>query len=364
MAPVTGLTANEWVWTSVAGTQCRDGSETGFAVNLASPPSDKLMIYLEGGGACVDQFFCLPVATPTSFGATEFATWKAGSGAATQPNGGIFNRADAANPVAGWNFVYIPYCTGDIFLGSHPNAMVPNVTMPQQFVGYTDVGLDLDRIVPTFPGTTKVLLTGVSAGGFGAAINYGQTAKAFGSTPVYMLDDSGPTFEAPYLPQCMLTEFSSLWGTGPLAECSDCTNPASYMVDFAKYLTKTYPTVPFGFIESTEDGVITLFFGYGDPGGCMNSPLPGAAEPTATFTAGLQDLEVKLADAPNHGAFIFTGTQHTSLGTTATFDDGVTNVTASLLEPDGGVEPDAGTIKLTDWIATLVNEGKVSNVGP
>jgi len=28
------------------------------------------------------------------------------------------------------------------------------------------------------------------------------------------------------------------------------------------------------------------------------------------------------------------------------------------------VEPDAGTIKLTDWIATLVNEGKVSNVGP
>jgi hypothetical protein len=39
-------------------------------------------------------------------------------------------------------------------------------------------------------------------------------------------------------------------------------------------------------------------------------------------------------------------------------------VTASLLEPDGGAPPDAGTIKLTDWIATLVNEGKVSNVGP
>src|SRR5271155_2374491 len=171
MAPVTGLTASEWVWTPVAGAKCRDGSGTGFAVTLASPPSTNLVIYLEGGGACVDTFFCGTLASPETFGASQFSTWM--SDTTGDANSGIFNRSDTANPVAGWNFVYIPYCTGDVFVGDRTDVTVPDPDVPvQQFVGYTDVGLDLDRIVPTFPGTTKVLLTGVSAGGFGASANY------------------------------------------------------------------------------------------------------------------------------------------------------------------------------------------------
>jgi len=377
MAPATGLTASEWVWTPVAGTMCRDGSSTGFAVNLASPPSTNLVIYLEGGGACVDTFFCSSLASPETFGASQFSTWKADT--TGDANSGIFNRSDTANPVAGWNFVYIPYCTGDVFVGDRTNVTVPDPDVPvQQFVGYTDVGLDLDRIVPTFPGTTKVLLTGVSAGGFGASANYVQTARHFGSLavppPVYLLDDSGPPMEAPYLAECMQSEFASLWGMGgALADCgSDCSDPSSYFIDFAKHIGKAYPSVPFGLIESSQDAVISLFFGYGNPGMCMNSDLPGASVPPATFTAGLQDTEEQLAGTPNFGSFIMGGsrdTQHTSLGSSSTFDGDTTNVTASLLLPEGGAdddagEPDAGTIALTTWIATLVNEGKVSNVGP
>jgi Pectinacetylesterase len=403
MTPITGLAPNDWTWVPVAGTHCRDGSDTGIAVNLASPASDKIVVYLEGGGACVDEFFCSPIATPEKFGATEFTAWKAGTGAATAPNGGIFSRTDAANPVAGWNYVYVPYCTGDVFVGDNPKGMVPNVAAVQQFVGYTDMHLDLDRIVPTFPGTTKVLLTGISAGGFGASANYVQTARAFGSTPVYLLDDSGPPFEAPYLANCMQTQFASLWGmTGALADCgNDCTNPNSYFIDYSKHLAKTYPTMPFGLIESTEDAVISLFFGYGNPGNCVGSSFPTSSLPGPTFTAGLADAQMQLAGASNFGSFIFTGGQHTSIGASGTFDQGVTNVPASLLAPapdtdsgavdsgaivdsgtildggpmldgatiaDGGATPEAGaapaTIKLTDWIATLVNEGKVSNVGP
>ncbi len=51
---------------------------------------------------------------------------------------------------------------------------------------------------------TKVLLTGISAGGFGAAANYPQVARAFAPVPVYDLDDSGPPgAEDPYLPKCL-----------------------------------------------------------------------------------------------------------------------------------------------------------------
>jgi hypothetical protein len=172
----------------------------------------------------------------------------------------------------------------------------------------------------------------------------------------------------------MQSEFASLWGMGgALADCgSDCSDPSSYFIDFAKHIGKAYPSVPFGLIESSQDAVISLFFGYGNPGMCMNSDLPGASVPPATFTAGLQDTEEQLAGTPNFGSFILGGsrdTQHTSLGSSSTFDGDTTNVTASLLLPEGGAdddagEPDAGTIALTTWIATLVNEGKVSNVGP
>ncbi len=361
MAPATGLTASEWVWVPVAGTHCRDGSDTGFAVNLASPASDKLMIYLEGGGACVDEFFC--ETTPLNF---NFSSWKGGSGLATAPDGGMFNRTDTANPVSGWNYVYIPYCTGDVFVGDNPNGMVPNVKGTQQFVGYTDVKLDLDRIVPTFPSVTQVLLTGISAGGFGASANYVQTARAFGKTPVTLLDDSGPPMRDPYLAECMQSQFASLWGMGgALADCgSDCPSAKSYFTDFAKHLSTTYPTGRFGLIESTEDQIITLFFGYGNPGNCVGAALPSGSLPGPTFTAGLQDTETLLEGASNFGSFIFTGMQHTSIGASTTLDNGVTNVTASLLLPDGGADVDAGTVKLTDWIATLVNTGSVSNVGP
>ena len=116
---------------------------------------------------------------------------------------GVFDRTDAKNPMADWNFVYVPFCTGDVHAGDKTNATVSGVTGPQQFVGYVNMTRYLARIVPTFPGLTKVLLTGVSAGGFGAAANYPQTARAFGSVPVYDLDDSGPPMEDPYAAKCL-----------------------------------------------------------------------------------------------------------------------------------------------------------------
>ena len=82
----------------------------------------------------------------------------------------------------------MPYCTGDVHAGNNPQGVIDTLK-PQQFVGYVNMGLYLKRIVPTFPGMTQVLLTGVSAGGFGALANYVQVAKEFDPIPVSLLDD-------------------------------------------------------------------------------------------------------------------------------------------------------------------------------
>jgi hypothetical protein len=369
---IAGLTPSTWTWVPVEGAKCRDGSATGIAVNVGTK-TDKLMVYLEGGGACFNQVTCGPLGgNPSSFGKSDFTTRFVGQSSAGG-SAGVFDRADAANPLKDWTFVYVPYCTGDVHAGNATDATVPGISAKQQFVGYLNVGLDLARVVPTFAGLSQVLLTGVSAGGFGAASNYVQVAKAFAPVPVFELDDSGPPMSDPYLPSCLQGAQVALWGLDKtiLKDCGgDCPNSSNYLVDYARHVGKTYPNVPFGLLESTEDAVISQFFGFGaDSCSQLNAGTPPTSVPGPTFTMGLADLRSKLDDLPNFGSFIFTGTQHTSIGGTMTLDNGVTGAVDTLTTPDGGIADggpaaDGGaTVHLTDWISALL-AGKTSNVGP
>ena len=369
---MSALTPETWTWIPVDGAICRDGSATGIGVSVGTA-TDKLMIYLEGGGACFNALTC--GMNPTKYGKADFTSAFVGA-SATHASAGIFNRGFAQNPVKDWTFVYVPYCTGDVHAGNHPDQTLTGVTGKQQFVGYVNVGKDLQRIVPSFPGLTKVLLTGVSAGGFGAASNYVQVAQAFGSVPVYEIDDSGPPMPDPYNPKCLLTDQVNLWGFDKtiLKDCgADCSDLGTFPLDFAKHVGKTYPNVPFGLIESTDDGVITQFFGFGANNCSVTVPM---TVPAATFTAGLTAVQTALQGFPNFGSFIFgdpgaaNATQHTSLGGDSTFQSEDTSAVDTLLTAaDAGASPEAGAadggarIKLVDWVTQLVG-GKTSNVGP
>jgi Pectinacetylesterase len=342
--PIAGMPAMTWQWVPVEGAICRDGSATGIAVNL-NPSSKNLMIFLQGGGACFNALTC--GMNPKTFGMAEFTTQVAGA----MGSGGLLSRTDTANPVADWNFVFVPFCTGDVHAGNRRDVTISGYAGMQQFVGYVNMTRYLARIVPTFPGLTKVLLTGVSAGGFGAAANYPQTARAFGSVPVYDIDDSGPPMEDPYVPKCLQQEWATLWGFDKtiLAECgADCPDHTNYTLDATIHAAKQFPNVPLGLVEDTDDSVITLFYGFGN-----NNCTAALASVSATmFTAGLLDSRMKLAAYSNFGSFIFQGTAHTSLGATSTYDT---------VMAGGG---DAATVQLSDWVKALVNGGTVTNVGP
>ena len=66
---------------------------------------------------------------------------------------------------------------------------------------------------PTFKDkVSRVVLTGSSAGGFGAALNYSMVQDAFGNVPVSILDDSGPPFEDQQMPVCMQKRWREAWG--------------------------------------------------------------------------------------------------------------------------------------------------------
>jgi hypothetical protein len=348
--PITGAQSDTWKWVPFDNAFCRDGTPTGIAINV-HPGSTHLMIYLEGGGACFNALTCLQ--NSNHFDENDFATLTAQGAIMDAP--GIFGRSDPANPVKDWNYVYVPYCTGDVHSGDNPTGTVPSVLetdggfKPQMFVGYRNIGHYLERIVPTFPDVSQVLLTGISAGGFGAAANYLRVAKAFGSVPVYLLDDSGPPMDAPHVAPCESAAWVQTWSLDKtlIADCgSDCANDGHYLIRYVKHAAAAYPSIPFGLVESTGDGTITQFFGFG-AADCTSY----AQETADDFSAGLTDIRAQLAGNANFGAYIFSGTRHTTLEDTTNLD--------SQTVPG----PDGGTVALTDWMRDLLG-GHVANVGP
>lgn len=334
---ITGLQPLRWTWVPFVTAHCRDGSSTGLGLNV-NPNSDKLMIFLEGGGACFNITTC--ALNPAVFGATEFQQFASDGSVG---NAGVFNRDDPDNPVRDWSYVYVPYCTGDVHSGNNPQGSV-NLVGPQQFVGYANMGSYLSRIVPTFPNVTQVLLAGVSAGGFGALANYLQVTKQFDPVSVSLLDDSGPPMDAPYFPACLAHQITDLWRLDQtiVAECgADCANIDHLMFDLTQHALSAYSATPVGLLESTGDSVISWFFGFG-ANDCTGTQNMGAQ----TFAEGLTDLRQKLSAYSNFGTFVFSGTDHTSLEAQSSLDT-----------------RQAAGAKLTDYISQLI-AGQVTNVGP
>jgi hypothetical protein len=318
----------EWTYVPIEGAVCRDGSDTGIMVNL-NGASDRVMIYLEGGGACFNGTTC--GTNPDSF-AGGFSS-----------SAGVFNRAHADNPVADWNFVYIPYCTGDVHAGDTENMAAGEL---QQFRGYRNITLALDRLVPTFSDAEQVLLTGISAGGFGAAANVEQVQRAFWFTEVVLVDDSGPPMDSEVVAPCLQDQWRELWGFDDtiLADCgTDCPTSDDYVLDLAGHIVQRYPDRFGGLFSNTGDFVIRLFYGYGN-----NDCNPGLLDTvsTADFEAGLQRFRTYISDeTSNFGTYYLDGAGHTCLGGVCFYNTDV----------DG--QP------LTDWVADLL-DGVATHVGP
>jgi hypothetical protein len=266
-----------WNWFPIDGAICRDGSPTGIFVHFTS--SDKLFIYVEGGGACNTKGFCHfnPANKDSAIlgsGETVIGSALAAGPARQQPGvfdfggvqEGMFDFANPKNPYKDWNAVYIPYCTGDVHFGTQRDAMVPNVPEKQQFVGYFNMQKFIGHIVPTFQKVTRVMLHGTSAGSFGAALNYSMIQDSFGEVPVDIILDSGLPFTDEFMAPCMQQRWRKLWGlNGALPpDCKGCFNEdGGGLLAMADYIIAKHPHSKLGMISAMQDEVMRLFFSAG-----------------------------------------------------------------------------------------------------
>ncbi|MEQ8453395.1 MAG: pectin acetylesterase-family hydrolase [Sandaracinaceae bacterium] len=293
------LPEREWAWVPLPRTRCLDGSSSGVLISAGAPDAG-LILYLQEGGACFNEASCSSGTSRFSFGAEageRFAerldtyTW-------------LFTRGDASNPFRDWTFVFVPYCSGDVFAGD-----VLEAESGFTHVGAVNMRIALERLTDTFE-PSHVLLTGSSAGGFGAAMSYERVHDAFVDARVTLLDDSGTPLHEPYMPTCLQRQWRDAWGltrTLP-SSCEVCREPeGGGLVGLLSHLAERYPAQRFGLMTYREDYVIRLFFSMGYTARCDVFTL----YPPEVFVEGVGQLEREVfAPHANLSLFVAEGAEH------------------------------------------------------
>lgn len=232
----SGTKCGAWIPVTLPGAVCSDGSPYKIFVKYSNT-SNNLAVEFEPGGACWDYESC---------------SGNGGIRGAANPHGiqddhmaqyqylNLLASSDQ-NPVKDYNMVFVSYCTGDV----HTGDKVATYTSSGPVDGGTgDGGTDtitfhhnghkntlavVDWMRKTFGTVPKMLVTGCSAGGAGAIINYHFIRKGMGSNVQcsYLLDDSGPIFHSDGPSNQLDTNVRSAWNVDPILDGLDGELPVS-----------------------------------------------------------------------------------------------------------------------------------------
>jgi len=277
--PPISAPAEQWTWVPFDDAFCGDGSTVGIGVNLTAK-SERLLIYLGGGGACWDELTCYILQVANDFNGYSEADFisEASSQALLAQPGGFFDRSSAGNPFKDYSYAFVPYCTGDLHAGSNVMQLGVHTAF---FVGSRNMAAYLARLARTFPNVDRVVIAGSSAGGFGAVLNWRQTAEAFPGVRVDMIDDSGTVMPEDVLPLPNNVELAqrAAWNLAATLPpgCAQC---ASSFDGIFSFYAAEYPGSRGALLAYEQDSVLPAFYQI----------------TLAKFTQGLTELEAQQFD--------------------------------------------------------------------
>jgi hypothetical protein len=162
------------------GPVCIAGSPYSVLTRQGDPK--KLLIFLQGGGACWQGFYnCNPTAE------RQIPPPEA-------PAFGVFDPTMPDNPFADYSVVYMPYCDGSTFGGDNDvdDAFFPNGKRYHRGLRNASAGMDVAGRM--FPKARQITVMGHSAGGVGVAAFAPFLARfTFGNnTKLTVYNDAGP----------------------------------------------------------------------------------------------------------------------------------------------------------------------------
>jgi hypothetical protein len=253
----TAITAppDTWTWVPFEDSVCNDGSPLGIGIDPSSTSSN-VLIYFNGGGACWDYFTCYIAksATMGPYPQTQFQSDLAAIGA-------TIDRTDPLNPFADWNFVFVPYCTGDVHAGNNVATYTSGSTSNTFFhKGHANFMAFLARLGPTFPAPGKVAVVGDSAGGAGAVINYASARAYWPDAGMYLINDSLPFFPPSETPSATMSSEITNWGIQPTLESicgSACASDFSLILPA---LQQRFPSDSMAYMGYDQDQTMSAYY--------------------------------------------------------------------------------------------------------
>jgi hypothetical protein len=238
------------------GTGCAEDSTFAFFVHPGS--RHPLVIYFEGGGACWNSQNCDLHGRPT-FDAQVDSSDDPSRGA------GILDLSNSRNPVREHSIVFVPYCTGDVFLGARtvaysvPGAMdTPERRFQIQHRGSVNAEHVLAWVFAHSPDPDLVFVTGSSAGAIPTPFYASRLARRYPRARIVQLGDAAGGYRARAVPGIL-----ALWGaTGVLGRDEAFRGIDSAAVTFETLYvvaSRTTPRITFAQDNSAADAVQLRF---------------------------------------------------------------------------------------------------------
>jgi hypothetical protein len=321
-----------------SGAGCADGTAFSFIVRKGVTHPNRVLIDFMGGGACWgDRCFENQSLGLQSFGSGSdfgrFAAQLEGVASAdlptvmTQGGGGapgslpIAFGTDVAE-VAGWTYVFVPYCTQDIHLGACSTTYVHSADPTRMRLvhhnGAANVRSVMEWVRSNFAQPERLAFIGCSAGAAAVVLTEAARASAHynasvaaGTTKIVAVGDS---------PSNLLTERfirSGLyrWGAGPELGRLTGLDVSSHLDqhllrDAMAALFARHPTTQFAYYTRTEDQTQLSF--YKLMGGMIPTGLSPSGEMQLWNRQNLALLEGLQSAHPNFHTFVASGSvRHT-----------------------------------------------------
>lgn len=342
-APVVGLDGKP----HAAACSGYPGTDATYSFWHKRGKSKNLVVYFEGGGACWDSFSCtFPISSGLPATVPQLYVPQVPPGSSPATYDGLFNASHPANPVRDWSFVYIPYCTGDVHLGSadrtyanvgHPVFPLPS-TFPINHGGFDNFMVVLDWMRRNVDKPEQILVAGSSAGGYGASTNFPWVHKAFPKAKMSVLADASqgvlsPAFDTalPGRNSWNLQLAPWVFGRNPDAV------PSSSIVRIA---AQALPEVRVGQFTTNYDAVQIQFYGVSLQTNPAPLSCPGGGLAASWNQNALASLSEAAAAAPNYRHYVAAGQYHTLLRSAQFY-----------------AEASAG-VPFNEWTAAMLKKGR------
>lgn len=254
------LPVGEWTQIATDDGICLYGDDYSFFARPSAEPSNKLLVYFQGGGACWDGFTCGQIGQFASFydiDPTIMNFYRRG----------IFDFDNTDNPLADFNMVFVPYCSGDVHSGSNEitfdvpaEANADFDTVDVYFNGHGNSQAVLEWVYENIEMPDELVVAGCSAGGYGAVTQAPYLMEHYADVPAVMFADASAGV--------LVDDWTGLETWNTLASVPDFI-PNLSKVSIEQYSTTYYieqsalyfPENGFAQYNSYIDGVQVGFYG-------------------------------------------------------------------------------------------------------